>query len=113
MKLEIHDDPAPLRMDPGDQVRIGTSRVTLNVFITEFESGACAEEIVASFPTVSLADAYATIAYYLRHRAEVDEYLKELRQEEVRLYAEAKVEQDRLGIRERLEARRRKVAEPE
>jgi uncharacterized protein (DUF433 family) len=111
MKLEIHDDPAPLRIDEAGAVRIGPSRVTLNTVIYEFETGATAEEIVLDYDTLSLADVYATIGYYLRHRTGVDDYLKQLRQEEDRLYAEARAEQDRLGIRERLEERRRKMAE--
>ena len=44
--------------------------------IVAFEGGAAAEEIVMRFPTLRLADVYAVIAYYLRHKAEVQDYMR-------------------------------------
>jgi len=111
MPLKIHADAAPLRVDLGDVIRVGKTRVTLNTVIFEFENGATAEEIVSRYDTLSLADVYATIGYYLRHRTEIDEYLGELRRNEEKQYAEGKAQQDRLGIRARLESRRRNMAE--
>ena len=37
-----------------------------------FDEGATAEEIVQQYPALSLADAYAAISYYLRHRSDVE-----------------------------------------
>ena len=34
-------------------------------------------KIVQSFPSLSLGDVYSSIAYYLTHRPEIEEYLKE------------------------------------
>ena len=112
MRLEIHSDPPPLRLDLGDQVRVGPTRVTLQTVMYEFLQGLSAEEIVARFPTLSLADVYATIAYYFRHRDEVDAYLKEVWEEEERAIAEARAQQAKEGIRERLEQRRRQMLRP-
>ncbi len=39
--------------------------------------GATAEQIVQSFPSLSLGEVYSSIAYYLTHRQEIEEYLKE------------------------------------
>ncbi|MFL6194174.1 MAG: DUF433 domain-containing protein [Thermoanaerobaculia bacterium] len=87
-------------------IRVGGTRVTLDTIIGAFKDGEAAEEIHEAYPTVSLADVYAVIAYYLRHQEEVEEYIKEQRREaeEVRRQDEARY--DRQGIRERLLARR-------
>ena len=48
-----------------------------NLIINAFEDGATPEAIVQRYPTVTLADAYAVIAYYLRHREDIEVYLAE------------------------------------
>jgi hypothetical protein len=45
-----------------------------------FNQGASAEEILQQYPSLALADIYATISYYLQHRSSVDDYLKERQQ---------------------------------
>lgn len=75
MNVDIVTDALPLRTDEDGAIRVGSSRVLLEVVISAFNDGATAEAIVQRFPTVSLADAYAVIAYYLRHRQEIDEYV--------------------------------------
>jgi hypothetical protein len=49
--------------------------VTLDTLVTAYEQGASPEEIVSRYTTLELADVYAIITYYLRHREEVEEYL--------------------------------------
>jgi uncharacterized protein (DUF433 family) len=58
-------------------IRIKGSRVSLDSIVHHFELGATAEQIVRSFPSLSLGDVYSSIAYYLTHRQEIEEYLKE------------------------------------
>jgi hypothetical protein len=53
-----------------------------------------------------LADVYAVIAYYLRHRTELDAYLKEREQEAQKMGEEIEQEFPPDGIRARLMARR-------
>jgi uncharacterized protein (DUF433 family) len=55
--------------------RISGTRVPLDSILFAFNEGAKPEEIVERFPSVALADVYAVIAYYLRNRDEVDNYL--------------------------------------
>jgi uncharacterized protein (DUF433 family) len=81
MKPAIKTDPAPLRIDEFDVIRVGDSQVVLDVVIQHFNSGATPEAIARGFPTVHLADVYGAIAYYLRHREEVDDYLQARRQD--------------------------------
>ncbi|MBM3993252.1 MAG: DUF433 domain-containing protein [Planctomycetes bacterium] len=76
MPVELQADPLPLRMDESGAIRVGSSRVTLDVVLADYQSGMSPEDIVGQLDTLDLADVHAAIAYYLRHRAEVDEYLR-------------------------------------
>jgi uncharacterized protein (DUF433 family) len=107
MPLTIHTDPVPLRMDEHGAIRLGDTRILLDVVIEEFANGACPEEIVLGYSTLQLADVYAVIAYYLRHQEEVDNYLREgeIAAERLRQEIEAK-QPSRAGLREKLLARR-------
>ncbi|PSR17022.1 hypothetical protein C8255_14785 [filamentous cyanobacterium CCP3] len=86
-------------------VLVGNTRVTLDTVVTAFLEGATAEEIVEQYPVLQLADVYSVIAYYLRRKPEVDDYLK-IRQERA---AQVRQENERrfnpIGIRDRLMAR--------
>jgi uncharacterized protein (DUF433 family) len=77
MALIAAEEAPPLATDDHGVVRVGGTRVTLDVIVHSFDAGASPEEIVQSFPTLSLQDVYATIAYVLRHRTDVDAYLAE------------------------------------
>lgn len=106
MNLVVESDPVPLRMDKGGTLRVGQTRVTLESVIEAFRDGATAEEIVHRYTSLDLPDVYAVIAYYLRHRSEVDAYLQECRREseDVRRAMESRFGAN--GLRERLLARR-------
>jgi hypothetical protein len=41
------------------------------------EEGRSADEIVADFPQISLADVYAALAYYHDHREQIDRDIRE------------------------------------
>jgi uncharacterized protein (DUF433 family) len=75
MTVLIHADSVPLRVDESGAIRVGSSRVTLDVLLADYRSGQSPEEIVRQLDTLDLADVYAAIAYYHRHRGEVEEYL--------------------------------------
>lgn len=74
-ELVIHTDAPPLRRDAGGVVRVGPSRVSLDVVVEQYENGMAPEDIVRAYDSLSLADVHATVAYYLNHRAEVRVYL--------------------------------------
>ncbi len=67
----------PLVITERGTIRIKGSRVSLDSIVHHFKLGATAEQIVQSFPSLSLSDVYSSIAYYLTHRQEIEEYLKE------------------------------------
>jgi uncharacterized protein (DUF433 family) len=112
--LALSLEPLPLRKDQSGVVRIGKSRVPLDTVIHFFQAGDSPEEIVEGFPTLDLADVYVTIGYYLRHRQEVDLYLKERERQAEEIRAEVEARQgDSRGLRERLLARRARLASTE
>ncbi len=106
MSLAITHEPLPLKTDADRVVRVGGTRVTLDTVIVTFHEGATPEEIVLQYPTLSLADVYAVIGYYLGHRSEVEAYLHQRQQlaQEMRRQHEARF--DFRGVRDRLLARR-------
>ena len=107
MPLTIHTDPSPLRLDEYGVLRVGDSQVLLDVVIQQFHNGAEPEAIAHGFPTLQLADVYGVIAYYLRHRQELDEYLRTRRQEAEKLRQEIEAKQPgRAELRAKLLARK-------
>jgi hypothetical protein len=88
-------------------MRVGDSRVLLELVIWAFEDGASPETIVQQYSTLALPDVYAVIAYYLRHRSEVEAYLarREQAAKEVRKRVESQ-QGDLSEIRARLLAYR-------
>ena len=67
----------PLAVTEQGTIRIKGSRVSLDSIVHHFKLGATAEQIVQSFPSLSLGDVYSCIAYYLTHRQEVETYLEQ------------------------------------
>lgn len=81
--------------------------MSLDTVIREYERGAGPEGIVAAYSTLQLPDVYAVIAYYLRHRDEVNEYLRRREAEADALQQEIERHQPGRGeLRARLLARR-------
>jgi uncharacterized protein (DUF433 family) len=97
----------PIHTDPNGVVRVSRTRVTLETIVGVFETGATAEEIAQQYPSVPLVDVYAVIAYYLRHKPDVEAYLKEREALADRVHAAVERRFPSAGIRERLLARRR------
>jgi uncharacterized protein (DUF433 family) len=62
---------------PQGSWRIAGTRISLDSVVYSFSEGATPEEICQDFPGLSLAQVYATIAYYLNNREQVDRYLQE------------------------------------
>ena len=102
MSLKISTDPAPLFTDEDGVVRVGGTRVRLDTVVCAFNEGASAEEVLQQYPSLALADIYATISYYLQHRTSVDDYLKERQQEHDRVRQLNESRSDPAGLRERL-----------
>lgn len=109
MNLAATLDPVPLSLDSeSNTIRVGGTGVTLDTLVAAFERGATAEEIAQDYP-VSLPDVYAVIAYYLRHRPEVEEYLARRRSEHDELRTEIEGRPGYAEFRQRLLAKVEKI----
>lgn len=101
---------APPLIDRDGILHVGGTRVTLSSVLNAYNDGASADDIQRKFPTLAMADIHAVIAYYLRHRDDVDVYLENQRvnAEELRRRIEERCPTDRL--RQRIQARRAQKA---
>ena len=106
MNVAQTTERVPIHTDGDGVVRVAGTRVTLETIVDAFELGATAEEIAQQYPTVALVDVYSVITYYLRHRPEVEAYLKERQALAERVRAEVERRFPSNGIRERLLSRR-------
>lgn len=107
MSVVIQTEAPPIRQDESGALRVGDSRVLLELVIEEFQDGATPEMIVQQYDSLALSDVYAVIGYYLRHREEIQLYLdqREQRGRELRKRIEDK-QRDLGDIRRRLRAAR-------
>lgn len=93
----------PLRQDEKGAVRVGDTRVLLEMVIYAFEKGQTPEDIVQSFSSLKLDDVYAVISYYLQNRDEVNQYMAQVEAESVVIRAKIEASQPNMSdIRERL-----------
>ena len=106
MNMPIQTIAVPLYEDEQGGLRVTGTRVLLERIVHAFEDGATPEGIVQSYDTLKLADVYAVLTWYLRHKAEVDDYLRKRAQEAeaIRRTIEGK-QLDRAELRARLMAR--------
>ena len=113
MSVAFSAEPVPLCTDRNGDIRVGDSRVLLDLVVHAFHEGATPETIVQMYPTLRLPDVYAAIAYYLRHRPEVKKYLemRARRAEQTRTMIQSE-QPDMQEIRQRLLERRAQLGNP-
>ena len=58
-----------------DDVRLRGTRVGIEHILWAYLDGMLGEEIAMEFPTIPLEQIHGLIAYYLRHKKQVDEYM--------------------------------------
>ena len=61
----------------GGKPRIAGHRIRVQDIVLWTEEGRSADEIVAEFPQLSLADVYAALTYYHDHREQIDTDIRE------------------------------------
>jgi uncharacterized protein (DUF433 family) len=103
MAFTIQAEAPPIREDAAGALRVGNSRVLLDLVIRSFQDSATPETIVQRYSTLSLPNVYSVITYYLHHRSEIEDYLarREQQAEEVRQRLESQ-QGDLSAIRARL-----------
>ena len=106
MTLAIVAESAPLKANENGVILVGKTRVTLDTVVDVFNQGATAEEVVYRYPSLNLADVYATIAFYPNHQLEVEAYLQQRRRRSQEIRETNQARFDPQGLRDRLLARR-------
>jgi uncharacterized protein (DUF433 family) len=106
MALNLDAEPVPLGRDADGVIRVGGTRVTLDTVVGAYLDGATADAIAEQYPSLSPADVYTAIGFYLRHRSDVEAYLcdRSARAELIRRDNELRAEPS--GVRARLLTRR-------
>jgi uncharacterized protein (DUF433 family) len=105
----IPDSPimtVPLRTDEHGAIRIGKTRILLELVIHAYYMGETPEGIVDSYPVLTTADVYAVIGYYLANREEIDTYVRQRDEqaEELLRDMEANLTPEARSLRTRLRA---------
>jgi uncharacterized protein (DUF433 family) len=104
--ISIAAEPPPLAADPEGVIRVGGTRVTLDIVVEAFNEGLSAEEIVQQYPSLRLVHVYGAITYYLNHQREVNDYLAQRNAEAAIVRQQNEARFDMTGLRARLLARR-------
>lgn len=82
------------------------TRVSLDSLVYAFWNGESAETIAQSFSSLSLAQVYGALAFYLDHREDIDRYLEQ-RKAEYESNRQASRETDPAFYQKMAEARQR------
>lgn len=67
----------PLELWEDGTIRVGGSRLLIDLIISAHDRGECPEEIFETYPSkhYTVADIYSVIAYYLANKKKFDRYL--------------------------------------
>ena len=77
-ELDLSPMPVPLRWaEEGQVVRLKESRISLDIIVSFYKRGYTAEMIGDAYPWLGLSDIYLVIAFYLRNKESVRDYLRE------------------------------------
>lgn len=96
----------PLHTDEHGAIRVGDTRVLLELVIHAYYRGETPEEIVDSYPTLNTSDVYAVLGYYLANREVIDAYVRrrDAQVEQVLRNMEANLTPEARALRTRLRA---------
>jgi uncharacterized protein (DUF433 family) len=61
----------------GGAPRIAGTRIRVSQVVLLIESGSSPDEIIASYPHLTIADVYAALTYYHDHRESIDTEIRE------------------------------------
>ena len=103
----IPDSPmitVPLSTDTHGSIRVGNTRVLLELVIHAYYRGKTPESIVESYPSLTAADVYAVIGYYLANHRVVDDYVGQRDEEAAQIIQEieASLSPEARALRSRL-----------
>ena len=91
--------------------RITNSRVSLDSVVYAYWEGKSPEAIAEEFPTLSVEYVYGAIAFYLRHKKQIDAFLSQQAQQWKHLWQSSETQHG--PLLDRIRASRRAPAEDE
>lgn len=103
----IRSDPVPIRRDAVGELYLGSTRVSLYSVLYAYLHGAGPKKITEMYDVLDLADVYYVIGYYLRHRREMDVYLRQHEAKMEKLREDVQKTWPPDGMKERLLARKK------
>ena len=101
----VEDAVSYVARTPQGGWRISGTRVGLECIIHAYNEGESPEAMVLSWPTLSLEQIHGAIAFYLRNRPQMDEYMREIARQMDELSAQC--QESNRGFREKILARYR------
>ena len=102
-------DGVPLHETSDGNVRVIGSRITLHTIVGRFQLGDTAEDIQDGFPSLTLEQINTIIGWYLKHQAEVDEYIREVDEEAEKLFREIESRPENIAFKEKLRSLREQM----
>jgi uncharacterized protein (DUF433 family) len=107
LTLVLSPRSVPLTADESGAVRVTGTRIPLERIIECHQDGLTPEAIVDAFDSLRLSDVYVIVGYYLDHKEEVQEYLRQ-REEQAEAVRQliADGQAPRPGMRDELLARK-------
>lgn len=95
--LTLSAQMPPLRVDDGGAVRVGGTRITLDLIVSQYDSGMTPEDMVRAYDTLKIEDVYAVLAYYHQNRTAVRQYMDQRKHEAATLRAEVEGQRPRIS----------------
>jgi uncharacterized protein (DUF433 family) len=74
----IISEVIPIYTDPDGRMRVTGTRVLLDLIVEAYGRGETPEHIVQMYPTLKLDQVFLALGYYMRHRADVDTYIRRM-----------------------------------
>lgn len=92
----------PLTTTKEGVIKIAGTRIGLDIVVEEYNAGVSPEEIAYNYPSLTLANIYAVITYYLQNKHDVDEYIEQLDQKAEQIRQSVETEHGLDAVRQRL-----------
>lgn len=92
--------PEPLRVHPGGVIRIGESRISLDLIVEQYENGMSPEDMVRAYESLDIAQVYAALAFYLQNKEALRAYFRQREAEAGELRLKIESERPRMPQRE-------------
>ncbi|HID54336.1 MAG TPA: DUF433 domain-containing protein [Anaerolineae bacterium] len=92
----------PLTRWADGSIRIGNTRILLDLVVLASNEGRTPEEIVTAYPVLKPSEVYGVITYYLENSAEIDDYLASREEAAEQLWDKIESDPDQRQIRQQL-----------